>query len=199
MNLFHVVKKRLPLISCGFFLSILLAGVALASGGEHGGGGHGIWAMTDTYRVINFAVLAIALFFVLRKPVAQFLGDRIKGIEEELTSLEAKKKAAEKKLAQYDERLVALEQEAGAIIVQYRRQGENIRERILEEARAAAAKLEEQAKKNIEREFAEVKLRLETELFGKALAAAAEKLKKGINKDDQKRLVDEYLEKVVIK
>ncbi|NOY70624.1 MAG: ATP synthase F0 subunit B [Deltaproteobacteria bacterium] len=203
MNLFHAVKKRQPLISLGFlggfFLFLLLAGVAIASGGEHGGEGQGGWAITDTYRVINFAVLAIALFFVLRKPVAQFLGDRIKGIEEELTTLESKKKAAEKKLAEYNERLAALEAEAGKILDQYRLQGENARARILEEAKVAAAKLTEQAKENIKREFAEVKLQLETEVFEKALVAAAAKLKQGINKDDQKRLVDEYLEKVVIK
>ena len=189
----------MPLVLFGFFLCLVMEGLAVASGGEHAGGGHGGWAVTDTWRVINFAVLVIALFFVLRKPVAQFLGDRIKGIEEELATLEAKKKAAEQKLAEYNKRLSELEAEAEEIVEQFRRQGEDARARILESAKAAAAKLEEQAKKNIEREFAEVKLRVETEVFEKALAMAEEKLKKGVNKDDQKRLVDDYLERVVVK
>ena len=82
---------------------------------------------TDTYRVLNFLVLAGALFFLVRKPVAQFLGDRIKGIQEQLKELEEKKVEAEKKIAECEKRLATLENESEKIIAQYRKQGEDAR------------------------------------------------------------------------
>jgi len=67
--------------------------------GEHGdahGTPHGAkgWVATDTYRVMNFLVLAIALVFLLRKPLKQALNNRISGIQNQLDELEEKKKAA---------------------------------------------------------------------------------------------------------
>ena len=46
------------------------------------------WVATDTYKVMNFAVLAIGLFFVVRKPASQFLSTRIKDIKTQLDDLE---------------------------------------------------------------------------------------------------------------
>nr|NIV97954.1 hypothetical protein [Candidatus Saccharibacteria bacterium] len=85
----------------------LVAGTASAASGE-GGGGKG-WVATDTYRVMNFVVLLVALILVLRKPVSQALSARIKTIKEDLESLETQKVEAEKKLAQYNEKLSQLE------------------------------------------------------------------------------------------
>ncbi|MFP4452093.1 MAG: ATP synthase F0 subunit B [Desulfobacterales bacterium] len=154
---------------------------------------------TDTYRVINFAVLAGILVFLLRKPVKQFFGDRIRVIREQLEDLENQKQAAEKKLEEYNERLAALSRESEKIIEDYRRQGENLKDQILREAETASGKLEEQAKKNIEREFAQAKLHLETEVFDRAVEKAEEKLKRITTPDDQEKLVQEYLDKVVTK
>jgi len=182
------------------FLTVLLfmmsvGGIALASsGGESGPKG---WAATDTYRVMNFTVLAVALFFILRKPVSQALNSRIEGIREQLRDLEAKKEKAAKELAGYQEKLADLEQEAGTIVEEYIRQGNEARERILKEAESAAEKLEEQARRNIDYEFRQVKMKLQEEILEKALVKAEELLKAGITDDDQDRLVDEYLEKVV--
>jgi len=171
--------------------------VMASSGGEHGGGHGGGWAATDTYRVMNFAVLAIALFFLLRKPVVQFLGDRIKGIREQLDDLESKKIEAEKKLAEYNERLSHLGSESEKIINQYKEQGEALRQKILKEAEAAAGKLQEQALRSIEHEFKRAKIRLEQEMLEKAIAKAEDQLKKKITDQDQEKLVEEYLTKVV--
>jgi len=77
-----------------FFVGVVLG----SSGGEHGTKG---WVATDTYRVMNFAVLFLGLFFLLRKPVSQFFGARIKGIEDQLSELETKKKDAKQKLGEY--------------------------------------------------------------------------------------------------
>lgn len=194
-----IMLRRLKpyIISLSPFLLLFVPAVVLAStGGEHGGGG---WQATDTYRVMNFAVLLALLIFLLRKPVSQFLNGRIKGIQEQLDDLEEKKKATEKKLAEYNERLSKLTEEEEQIIEQYKKQGEAAREKILQEAESSAAKLEEQARRTIEHEFNQAKKQLETEVLEKAIAKAEDKLKKSITKDDQSQLIDEYLNEVVKK
>lgn len=182
----------------------MLIGLAPAYGaegaGEHGGE-HGAaskpWMQTDTAKVLNFAVLAIGLFLVLRKPVSQALNDRIKGIKEELEDLEGRKAEVEKQLADYNAKLATLDKEAEQVIAEYIRQGEEAKVRILKEAESAADKLEEQAKKNIESEFKQAKENLQAEIIEKALVKAEAAIKDKISAQDQERLVDEYLAKVV--
>jgi len=170
-------------------------GVALgASGGEHGPKG---WVATDTYRVMNFSVLAIGLFFILRKPVAQFFSSRIKGIEDQFSELEKKKKDAEQTLAEYTEKLAQLDKEGKKIVDDYIRQGNEAKERILKEAESAADKLKEQALRNIDYEINQAKLRLQAEVLEKAIVKAEEIIKDKLTIEDHDRLVDEYLEKVV--
>jgi len=141
--------------------------------------------------------LAIALFWLLRKPASKALNARIQGIKDQLSELEAKKKDAEKELAGYKERLSLLEQESGKLVQEYIRQGEEAKARILEEAKQAAEKLEEQARRNIENEFKQAKLQLQEDILEKALVEAEALIKKKITTEDQDKLVGEYLEKVV--
>ncbi len=155
------------------------------------------WVETDWFRVMNFSVLAIALFFILKKPLSQALNARIKGIKDELETLEAKKKEAEVQLAGYNEKLSQLEGEAQRLIEEYVKQGEEARVRIVKEAENTAVKLEEQAKRHIEQEFKQAKSQLQEEIFQVALVKAEEIIKAKISSEDQDRLVDDYLEKVV--
>ena len=187
--------QRLGLLLAMSMLVLLWGGLAFAaSGGEGGVKG---WLATDTYRVLNFAVLAGGLVFLLRKPVAQALGSRIKGIQAQLEDLEAKKAAAEKVLSEYNAKISRLSQESEGIVAEYIRQGNEAKARILKEAEVSAFKLEEQARRNIENEFEVAKQRLQQDIFEKAMIKAEEIIKKNITADDQSRLVDEYLDKVV--
>ena len=176
-------------------LLFFFVGVALgASGGEHGPKG---WVATDTYRVMNFSVLFLGLFFLLRKPIAQFFGARIKGIKDQLSELETKKKDARQKLEEYTAKLAQLDQEGKKIVDDYIRQGNEAKERILKEAESVADKLKEQALRNIDYEINQAKLRLQEEVLGKAIVKAEEIIKNEITIEDHDRLVDEYLKKVV--
>ncbi len=185
------------------FVSALLlffaGAVFCSSGGEggHGKGGPKGWVATDTYRVMNFAVLAVGLFLLLRKPASGALDDRIKGIKEQLSELESKKTEAEKKLAQYNEKLALLNKDAEKIIAEQIKQGNEAKDRIVEAAGAAALKLEELARRNIEHEFKQARLKLQEEVVEKALMKAEEIIKSKITGKDQEQLVSEYLEKVV--
>ena len=164
-----------------------------AAEGAHGKG----WVATDTYRLLHFIVLAGGLFFLLKKPLAQALGARVKGIEDQLSELEAQKAEAEKKLAEYNQKFAQLEKESASIVAEYVRQGEEAKVRILKEAEAAADKMKVQAQKNIESEIQRAKAQLQEEILEKALAQAEALIKEKINADDQEKLVDEYLAKVV--
>jgi len=196
-------KVRLQRIAYLILITVMLLsfnmGFAMASSGgegEHGAPPKG-WVKTDTYRVMNFAVLVIALFIILRKPVSQALNGRIQDIKDQLRDLEAKKQEAEKQLVDYNERLARLDHEAKEIMEAYVQQGHEAKARILSAAEASAEKLEEQAKRNIENEFQKAKEELQAEILEKALGEAEAIVKAKITDDDQNRLVDEYLEKVV--
>ena len=191
----HHMKKNNAVIILYVLLFLALSfSTALCASGEGGTKG---WVSTDTFRVMNFAVLAIALVFILRKPLSQALSSRIKGIKEQLDDLEAQKAEAEKKLAEYNQKLAQLEKEAEKIVDDYVRQGNEAKARILKEAEASAEKLQVQARRNIEHEFEQAKLELQKEIFEKSLIKAEEIIKSKFTGEDQNRIVDEYLKKVV--
>ena len=189
-----IVQKGLTVMVIMTVLLFCFVGTTIAS--SEGNGGKG-WVKTDTYKVMNFAVLAIGLFLILRKPVSQALDSRIKGIKDQLSELETKKKEAEKELVKYNERFSLLEQEAEKLVEEYIRQGNEAKARIIEEAKKAAEKLEEQARRNIENEFKKAKIKLQQDTLEKALVNAETLIKNKITAQDQDKLVDEYLEKVV--
>ena len=192
------IKKELLKSLCSVAALVLFwGGIALASSGEGHGVVHNAWLGIDTAKVINFAVLIIALFFVARKPVAEFFSSRAKGIEDEIKVLEQKKADAEKKLAEYQARFKSLDQESKKIVEEYIKQGEEAKVRILAEAEAQAIKLEAMAKRNIEQEFKSAKTKLQQEIVEKAMLKAEELIKTAISPDDQNKLVDDYLKKVV--
>ena len=186
-------NKAVIILFVGLLLALSVS-TALCASGEGGTKG---WVSTDTFRVMNFAVLVVALVFVLRKPLSQFLSSRINVIKEQLEDLEAQKTEAEKQLAEYNQKLAQLEKEAEKIVEDYIRQGNEAKARILKEAEASAEKLQVQARRNIEHEFGQAKLELQKEIFEKSLAKAEEIIKSKISGEDQNRIVDEYLKKVV--
>jgi F-type H+-transporting ATPase subunit b len=176
----------------------MTAVVWASSGGEAHGGAHGNhWLSIDTWKVLNFGILAVAGFLLARKPVAEFFSSRAKSIEDEIKALELKKADAEKKLAEYQAKFKNLDQESKQIVENYVKQGEEAKKRIIAEAEAQAEKLEDMAKRNIEQEFKSAKARLQQQIVEKAIEKAEQVIIASISSDDQDRLVDEYLKKVV--
>ncbi len=199
MKIMNFIQKRYKSIfAMAGLILIAGAGFALASSaGEAEGAEHMGWLATDTYKLINFAVLAGALFYLARKPVKEFFSSRITSIKDELADLEQKKADAEKALAVYAEKIADLDKESEKIVADYVKQGEEAKKRILAEAELQAEKLEEMAKRNIEQEFKTAKASLLQEVAGEAFQRAEGLVRKSISSEDQDRLVDDYLAKVV--
>jgi F-type H+-transporting ATPase subunit b len=179
-------------------VTAFVAGAGSAAWASSAGGEvHNSWLQIDTWKVLNFAILAIAGFFIAKKPVAEFFSSRKQEIADELSSLEQQRADAEKKLAEYQAKFKNLDQESKLIVADYIKQGEEAKERILAEAAAQADKLEDMAKRNIEQEFKAAKAALQQEIVELAMEKAEAVIKESISSEDQDSLVDQYLKKVV--
>lgn len=199
MRKFGFTRQRCTaLLFCFVAVVFLCAGVAFAtSGGEHGDSGFNKTA-DFLQRIVNFTILVGALFFVLRKPVKKVFADRTQGIHETLADLERQKEEAEKKYAEYKGKLALLEQETAKIIESYIAEGEAAKAQIINEARKMAEKMQEQAKVAIQQELEKAKAQIQGEIVQEAVTAAEKLIKKEINDEDQDRLVNEYVAKVVV-
>jgi F-type H+-transporting ATPase subunit b len=189
----------ISLLSC--VVTLGMVALAFASGGEggHGGGHGGAGQMKDfMWRCIDFAALVLILVWALKKSdVKGMLAGRSEGIAKALSEAEQAKAAADKKFAEYNDKLAKANQEIEEIQAAIRKEGLAEKDRIVAEAKVSAAKIIEQAQKTAEQEVLKARMELRQEAARLAVQLAENSLKAKIEAGDQSRLVDEYLTKVV--
>jgi len=161
----------------------------------HGDSSARLWDLF--WRAMNFLVVVLVLFFVLRKPLPAMLANRRKAIKEELEHLEAQKEEAQAQLDEAAARLKTIEAEKEKILQDFVAQGETEKARILAEADAAAARIKEQTRMSIDYEVEKARSELQEEVAEASATKALDLLKSKITPADRDRLVDEYLNKVV--
>jgi len=186
-------KTRTTLIT--IFLLLVTCGWAAASGGE-GHADSGVLLKDFLYRVLNFAVVVGILWYFLRKPLKNGLAGRSKDIEKTLAEAKKAKEEAEAKFAEYDRKLTQATEEIAEISAAIRRDGELEKQKIIENARILAEKIEKDAEAAADIEVAKAKEQLQKEAVQLAVALAEDLLKKNFTKEDDARLIDEYLKKV---
>jgi len=167
-------------------------GIAAEEGGAHGVTPSQIKNLI--WWSVNFLALIIILYKLLRKPLVNFFKTRKENLLKEYEELLAKKKEAEARYLELQEKVKNLKVEAEAIYQSYLEQGQRERERILEEARLQAERLKEQAQLYLAQEMEKAKEQLKVELAQEALKLAEEILRKNITPEDQKRLFREFIE-----
>ena len=186
-------------VACGLLLVVLAAAGFASEGGE---GAHHVDTakqMKDfMWRVIDFAALLALVIWALKKAnVKGTLAARQAAIEKALQEAVAAKEAAERKFAEYSDKLAAANKEIDDIYSVIRAEGEAEKVRIVAEARVMAEKIKEQATQSADQEILRARTELRVEAARLAVELAEQTVKEKIVKDDQDRLVGEYLTKVV--
>ena len=149
-------------------------------------------------RVLNFAILAGVLIFVFKKlNVKAFFTKRTESIANTLNELEVKKKEAEKTYEEYKQKLSQLDKETDRILQEYVEQSEREKTRIIANAEKAAAEIRQQTDIAIEQEIKSAKEGLQQEIAELSVIAAEALLKEKIGEEDQQKLVDDFMTKVV--
>ena len=190
----HNLHRIVPVL----LLAIALPALALASGG--GGGEHhadsGVILKDFIWRCVNFAVMVGLLGYFVSKPIRNGLQNRRAEIEKALADATAAREAAEAKAREYQEKLAKAAAEIDSIYAAIRREGELERDRILASAREMAEKIEQEADSKAASAVARARTELRAEAARLAVELAEKLLSKNVTAADQKRLVDEYMQKV---
>ena len=158
---------------------------------EHGGG------LVDTIaRLVNFAIFAGVLVYFLRSPIRKYLADRSGQVRSDLVNAAELRQSAAEQIAEIDRKMKALPGELEAL----RTQGAE--EIAAEEARIGAAaaaernRLLEQTRREIDLQVKVAERELVSHAADLAVGVASERIRKSITDDDQKRLIDRYVQQL---
>jgi len=184
------------------YIAVLLLAASIGFASEGGEGAHhadkGAQLKDLGWRVLNFVVLLGILGYAIKKAdVKGSLAARQAQIEKDLKDAQEGRAAAEAKLAEYTGKLDQATKEIDELQAAIIREGEQEKERIIAEARAAAQKIAAQAAQSAEQETVKARAELRAEAARLAVEIATGKLTGAIQKADHDRFVGEYLDKVV--
>lgn len=173
---------------------VWFCGSAIAAGDYHVDSS--VYLKDFLYRLLNFSIVVAILYYFLNKPIRTALTGRRDDIEKALEEAKNAKAEAEAKFAEYDKKLAEATEEIAAITAAIRKEAELEKQKIVDNAREQAAKIEQDAEKAAALEVAKARQSLQQEATQLAVSIAEDMLKKNFTKDDDSRLIDEYMQKV---
>ena len=195
-SLFRILRTDAPLIL--FFcltVFLMLTGSAFAVGG----GEHPPITWKDwVWPVINFSILAFVLVYFARKPVREFFKNRTALIEKSLKEASEARELANKSLEEVQKRLKEADKEVNEILESSRKSGEREKEELIAQGESLKKKMIEQAKANIEFELEKAKKLLKSEAALMALEMAEKQIKEKLDNNEQAKLIDEYIGKLEV-
>lgn len=179
-----------------YFISIIYAlspSLALAAEGS----GHGGNAMNDiVYPWINFIILLSLLIYFLRKPAKEFFLARSKKVAEEIEQAAHEKHEAEALYLNYDRRLKNIESEMDKLLQSLKAEGELAREKIVDEAKKSAKRIEETTHWIINQEIRKAKESLKEKAVQIIAERAEQLVKENLQAQDRKNLMDKSIQKL---
>ncbi len=159
-------------------------------------GGHGNYWKDYLFQIINFIILMAILIKFIRPALKGYLEKRHNQVKEELQKAKELSEAAEKAYQEAQKRLENLDAEIKAIREQMLKEVELEKKKLMEEAEKKAELMRAQAEQGLKEEISQIKKRLREEISLEALKLAEEIVKKTITADDQRRLINLYIQQL---
>jgi F-type H+-transporting ATPase subunit b len=182
-------------------LGICVAGVTTprlvwAQGGDQGAKEQKDENRELIYKTINFAILVVALGYILRKPAAEFFSSRsgaiTKGLDEGRKALEA----SQARLQEVEAKLSQLEAEIAAFKDSSIREMEAERARLKQAGAEEATRILDSARAQTESAVRAARLELKSYAATKSVALAEELIRARLDDAAQQRLVKRFVDTV---
>jgi len=146
------------------------------------------------WTIITFLILLFILKKAAWKPLLSALQKREETIADSLNRAEQAKLDAEKLLKEHSEKMIQAEAESKKIINEGRQLAERIKENLVTEAKAAAAKIVNDSKIEIEKSRQAALESLKKDISEIALMAASKIIAENLSEKVDKKLVDKMID-----
>ena len=145
---------------------------------------------------LSFLVLIIAVFILAYKPVKRILKKRADYIENEIKEAKQSNLEAEKNLTEAKEMVASSKVQASEIIARAEKQGQERYDMMLVSANNEIVEMKKDAEKDIERAKEEAIQDIRNEMVNVALSASEEILKREVDSQDNKRLAEDFINRL---
>ncbi|MBI5023293.1 MAG: F0F1 ATP synthase subunit B [Candidatus Magasanikbacteria bacterium] len=145
------------------------------------------------FQLINFAIVAIILWFLVLKPLVKKLAERQKLIDGGLDNAKKAQEQMERSEVDYRAKISEAKKEAQTILEKTKKDAKTLSENLKIKAKQEIENLAEQAKKNILKEKDEMMIGLKGETANLIIAALEKILKEKMTGEKDKKFVEEAL------
>jgi len=146
------------------------------------------------FYAICFIILMWLIKIVAWKPINKMMQDRADKISNDIDSAEKSRDDAAKLAKQRQDALANSRHEATSIVDSAKKQGQQQRDGILADAQTDAQSLKDNAKKDIEQERQDALASVRNDVADLSIEIASKIIQKELSADDQKALIDSYIE-----
>lgn len=146
--------------------------------------------------MLNTLVLYLGLKRFLFEPVKNFMDERTKSIEDQISQAQEKEDLADKKLSDYEERIKNAKEEGREIVRLARQNAEKQHDEIVEHAKAEAEQIFKKKQEQLKREKQQAVHSIKNEIGDIALMVAEKVIQKNLTTQDQSQLIDEFINSV---
>lgn len=150
-----------------------------------------VWDLA--WRWINFGILVFFILKYLKGPLVKFIKERRSAVAGLFDDLREKEEKLNRRREEQEALLAQLDEKIASIKAYYHEIGQEEKEKILAQAERIRRQILEDAKIAAVRDFEEAKKRFRAEVVEKAVALAEERIRKKITKKDQRQLLDAYV------
>ena len=145
------------------------------------------------FQLINFAIVAIILWFLILKPLVKKLIERQKLIDEGLYNAKKAQEQMERSEVDYRAKISEAKKEARIILEKTEKDAKTLSENLKLKAKQEIENLVEQAKKNILKEKEEMMIGLKGETANLIVAALEKILSEKMTGEKDKKMIEETM------
>jgi len=152
---------------------------------------------------VNFGLQLLAtiiLFMVVRhflyQPVSNLIAKRKEIIAANLAAAEEQKAEISKIKSGYEAEIVEAQTKAKEIVDDSRKQGEDLKQQIVEQAHLEAKQIKDRAAKDIEREKEQAQREMKDQIAQVSMLVASKLIQKNLDNQVQENLIDQFIDEV---
>ena len=145
---------------------------------------------------LSFAILLVVVFVFAYKPVKKILKKRADFVENEIKEARENNLTAQRSVDEAKEIVASSKVQASAIIQKAEQQGQEQYDALIAKAKDEVIEMKKDAEKDIERAKEEALQDIRNEMVKVALGASEEILKREVDNDDNKRLAEDFINRL---